>query len=105
MFPTEQADVLGVVGPTARASGVRRDLRVDTPYSAYRDFPVIPVFDEGCDLAARFVVRIKELFECCRLIRAILEAFPPGDLRVDVPRRIPEGEAISRVEAPRGELF
>ena len=105
VFPTEQADVLGVVGPTARASGVRRDLRVDTPYSAYRDFPVIPVFDEGCDLAARFVVRIKELFECCRLIRAILEAFPPGDLRVDVPRRIPEGEAISRVEAPRGELF
>lgn len=105
VFPQGQADVLGVVGPTARASGVRRDLRVDAPYSAYRDFPVTPVVDQGCDLAARFVVRIKELFESCRLIRAILAALPPGDLSVEVPRRIPEGEAVSRVEAPRGELF
>ena len=105
VFPTEKADVLGVVGPTARASGILRDVRVDAPYSAYRDFPVAPVTDPGCDLAARFVVRIKELFECCRLIRAILDSFPPGELRVDVPRRIPEGEVISRVEAPRGELF
>jgi ech hydrogenase subunit E len=105
VFPTEQADALGVVGPTARASGVLRDLRADAPYSAYRDFPVIPVLDHGCDLASRFVVRIKELFESCRLIRTILGALPPGDLSVEAPRRIPEGEVISRVEAPRGELF
>ncbi len=105
IFPHAQADALGVVGPTARASGVRRDLRTDAPYSAYKDFPVTPVIDQGCDLAARFVVRIKELFESCRLVRAILASLPPGDLCVDVPRRIPEGEAISRVEAPRGELF
>jgi NADH-quinone oxidoreductase subunit D len=105
MFPTETADALGVVGPTARASGVRRDLRVDAPYSAYHQFPVTPVFDDGCDLAARFVVRIKELFESVRLVRAILDALPPGDLSVPVPRKIPEGQVISRVEAPRGELF
>ncbi|HVO38416.1 MAG TPA: NADH-quinone oxidoreductase subunit C [Spirochaetia bacterium] len=105
VFPRDQADSLGVVGPTARASGVLRDLRVESPYIAYGDFPVRPVYDDGCDLAARFVVRIKELFESCRLVRAILDALPSGDLRVDVPRRIPEGEAISRVEAPRGELF
>ncbi|HTP59237.1 MAG TPA: NADH-quinone oxidoreductase subunit C, partial [Spirochaetia bacterium] len=105
VFPTEQADALGVVGPTARASGVRRDLRVDAPYSAYKEFGVTPVTDQGCDLAARFVVRIKELFESCRLVRAILDALPPGDLRTEIPRRIPEGEVISRVEAPRGELF
>jgi NADH-quinone oxidoreductase subunit D len=105
VFPTEKAEALGVVGPTARASGVHRDLRVQSPYIAYGQFPVRPVYDEGCDLAARFVVRIKELFESCRLVRAILEALPPGELRVDIPRRIPEGETISRVEAPRGELF
>jgi ech hydrogenase subunit E len=50
-------------------------------------------------------VRIKELFESYRLIREILDKMPAGDLTVKVPRRIPAGEAISRVEAPRGELL
>ncbi len=101
----EQANILGTVGPTARASGVSRDLRVEAPYMAYADFPVKTVLDTRCDLEARFVVRINELFESYRLIRAILEKLPPGDLAAASPRRVPEGEVISRVEAPRGELF
>ena len=36
----DQAETLGSVGPTARASGVPRDIRVDAPYAAYADFPV-----------------------------------------------------------------
>jgi ech hydrogenase subunit E len=101
----EQADLLGTVGPTARASGVPRDLRVQAPYAAYVDFPVKTILDDRCDLEARFVVRINELFESYRLIREILDKLPTGDLTVTFPRRVPEGEAISRVEAPRGELF
>jgi ech hydrogenase subunit E len=101
----DQATSLGTVGPTARASGVTRDLRVEAPYLSYRDFPVIPVLDTRCDLAARFVVRINELFESYRLLREILDRLPSGELAVDAPRRVPEGEVISRVEAPRGELF
>jgi ech hydrogenase subunit E len=50
-------------------------------------------------------VRISELFESFRLVREMLDKMPPGDLSVPAPRRIPEGEVISRVEAPRGELF
>ena len=50
-------------------------------------------------------MRIRELFESYRLIREIIEHMPVGELTTRVPRRIPEGEAISRVEAPRGELF
>ncbi len=101
----EQAETLGLVGPTARASGVTRDIRVDAPYAAYSDFPVNVVLDKAGDLEARFVVRIKELFESIRLIRQILEKLPEGELQARVPRRIKEGETISRVEAPRGELF
>jgi NADH-quinone oxidoreductase subunit D len=101
----EQAELWGTVGPTARASNLYRDVRVESPYGAYGDFPVQIVLDEGCDLAARFVVRIKELFESYRLIRAILDHFPAGELVARMPRRIPEGETISRSEAPRGELF
>ena len=104
-FSKEQAEFLGAVGPTARSAGVERDIRVEAPYAAYVDFPVKPVIGAAGDLQERFVVRMQELFECYRLIREILDKMPAGDLTTKVPRRIPENEAISRVEAPRGELF
>jgi NADH-quinone oxidoreductase subunit D len=105
MTTAEQAKKLGLVGPTARASGVARDIRVDAPYAAYPDFPVPLVLDSAGDLEARFVVRLKELFECYRVIRQLLDHLPAGELSTRIPRRIKEGETISRVEAPRGELF
>ncbi len=101
----EQATLLGAIGPTARASGLPRDVRVDSPYAGYPEFPVKIVTAEAGDLEARFVVRIKELYESYRLVREILDHLPEGDLTARIPRRIPEGETISRVEAPRGELF
>lgn len=100
-----QAEVLGTVGPTARASNVYRDIRVEAPYGAYVDYPVHIILDGRGDLEARFAVRIKELFESYRLIREILGNLPPGELTTRMPRRIKEGETVSRVEAPRGELF
>jgi ech hydrogenase subunit E len=100
-----QVDELGVVGPTARASGAFRDIRIEAPYAFYIQVPVNLVQETAGDLEARFVVRIKELFESFRLIRCILDQLPPGELETRFPRRIPENEAVSRVEAPRGELF
>ncbi len=101
----EQADLLGAIGPTARASGIERDVRVDSPYAGYPQFPAKLCTTSAGDLEARFVVRIEELFESYRLVREIISNLPAGELAVKVPRRIPEGETISRVEAPRGELF
>lgn len=100
-----EAEKLGAVGPTARASGVPRDVRIDSPYVSYPQFPVNMVVETGGDLEARFVVRIKEMFECYRVVREILDHLPEGELAVRMPRRVPEGEVISRGEAPRGELF
>ncbi len=105
VMSTELTEKLGVVGPTARASGVARDIRVQAPYAAYAQFPVELITDTGCDLEARCRVRIKELFESIRVIRAILDNMPEGELTARMPRRVKAGEAISRVEAPRGELF
>jgi ech hydrogenase subunit E len=100
-----QADVLGCVGPVARASNVPRDVRVEAPYAAYPTYPVNMVMDEKGDLEARFVIRLKELLESYRLIRKILDTLPPGELTTRMPRRIKAGETVFRVEAPRGELF
>ena len=101
----QQAEIMGVLGPTARASNVKRDVRVDAPYLAYRQFSIHMVLEERGDLEARFVVRLKELFESFRLVREILANLPEGELTTRMPRRIKEGETISRVEAPRGELI
>ncbi|MFZ6020019.1 MAG: nickel-dependent hydrogenase large subunit [Chloroflexota bacterium] len=101
----EQAQLLGAVGPTARASNFAYDVRVDAPYAAYAEFPVEMVVAKEGDLHARFVVRILETMESIRVLRRIFDNMPESELVTRVPRRIPVGETISRVEAPRGELF
>ncbi|MHC1739588.1 MAG: nickel-dependent hydrogenase large subunit [Anaerolineaceae bacterium] len=105
LMTKDQAQLLGAVGPTARASGVKHDIRVDSPYCGYNEFPAKLITEPAGDLEARFVVRINELFDSYRLVKEICDKLPEGELAVRVPRRIPEGETISRVEAPRGELF
>ncbi len=101
----DQAEALGALGPTARASGVLRDIRVDAPYGAYLDFPVEPVVETAGDLEARFIVRLEEIRSTVVMIRAMLDKLPEGELTTRMPRRVKAGETISRVEAPRGELF
>ena len=100
-----QAEVMGAIGPTARASNVTRDVRVESPYAAYKQYPVTMALDTRGDLEARFVVRVNELLESFRLIRQILDTLPESELTTRLPRRIPAGEAVMRVEAPRGELY
>ena len=106
------AKELCIVGPTARGSGVKMDIRKDDPYVAYgdlrEDFSMV-VRTEG-DAYARTEVRIFELFEAINLILTILDRLPNGTVAPEegvlgLMRRIPEGEAVSRVEAPRGELI
>src|SRR3990172_5816751 len=68
--------------------------------------PVEPVVETGGDALARTVVRWREIGESMRLCREALDRLHrlPGPLATRVPPVLP-GEAISRVEAPRGELF
>jgi NADH-quinone oxidoreductase subunit D len=94
---------LDAVGPTARASGVDRDVRRDDPYAAYAELKFKVITDEHNDVYGRTVVRIKELLESYQIIRQCLKNMPDGPLAVKVPRKIPAGEATSRYEAPRGE--
>ncbi len=94
-----------VVGPVARASGLNIDLRRDAPYGAYRDFEMeVPIMDQG-DVWARSMVRMYETVQAIRLSRRIVEALPEGAVSVKAPRKVPQGEVVSRAEAPRGEVF
>jgi Ni,Fe-hydrogenase III large subunit len=103
-LPKEKAIELGAVGPTARGSGVATDVRQDDPYAGFGEhIPFNIVTDEGGDVLARFVVRAKELMEAYRICEYILKNLPAGEVRVKAPRKVPAGEAVSRVEAQRGE--
>lgn len=105
IMPYQEAHVGGITGPTARASAITHDIRIDAPYLAYADYPINLVIETAGDLKARFIVRIRELFECYDYLRSLLAQIPDGELKTRMPRRIKAGETISRVEAPRGELF
>jgi membrane-bound hydrogenase subunit alpha len=100
-----QAITFGAVGPTVRASGVAHDVRRDDPYAAYDEIPFNIITFDGCDVASRLYVRLDELFESINIIRYALAHLPGGKILVSAPRTIPDGDAISRVEAPRGEDF
>jgi NADH-quinone oxidoreductase subunit D len=99
----EDALKLGAVGPTARASGVARDIRRDDPYAAYAEMDFEVITDDHNDVYGRAVVRLKELLESYKIIRQSAGNIPEGPIAVKAPRKIPAGEAVSRYEAPRGE--
>jgi len=93
-----------VVGPPARASGVKIDSRLDHPYAAYREVPPKIALAEGCDIWARVLVRVEELVESIRMVREALNGLPEGPVCADILQDIPSGRiGVSVVEAPRGE--
>jgi NADH-quinone oxidoreductase subunit D len=96
---------LGAVGPTLRGSGVKNDVRADDPYAAYEEIPFEVVSHEGCDVLCRTIVRCEEMLQSINMVRYALDHMPAGELRIKVPPAVPAGEAVSRVEAPRGELM
>lgn len=102
----EKALSCGVVGPTARASGVPQDLRRAAPYAAYSDMEFdVPVEPDG-DVRARLLVRANEILQGCSILHQALSKLPAGDFNCGDPKlSFTTGTAISRVEAPRGEVF
>lgn len=105
MLSKSDALKLCVTGPVARASGIVLDVRKDDPYAAYDEIPFNVISYTECDSWARLMIRAEEVIESMDIIIYALAHLPEGRLRIRVPRRQPEGEAVSRVEAPRGELI
>jgi len=99
----EQAIDLCAVGPTARASGVPRDVRRDDPHAVYDEIPFDVCTADTCDVLGRVVVRVKELMESYKICEFLLKNLPAGDIAVKAPKRAKPNEFLSRYEAPRGE--
>ena len=78
----EEAIQWGYTGPCLRAAGVSLDLRKADPYYGYEtlDFDV-PVGTSG-DVFDRYLVRIEEMKESCRIIEQVCKNVPGGDYTI-----------------------
>ncbi len=99
------AERYSLLGPIARASGVKVDVRKDDPYEAYDqvEFELIREWDG--DAYARMLVRMREINESIKIIKQVLKDMPQGKVPPSIPVIIEKGMKIGRVEAPRGENF
>ena len=102
----EDATLLGVVGPAARASGLALDTRVNYPYAAYQKLTLeVPIRTAG-DVYSRLWVRVKELGQSFRLLRDALADLPSGSVLIDLPAFLPPWRhGFGVTESPRGSDF
>jgi NADH-quinone oxidoreductase subunit D len=127
----EEAINCGLSGPNLRASGVPYDLRKDRPYYDYESYDFeVPIGEHG-DCFDRYLVRMEEMRQSCRILNQALDRLPEGPINVDDPRvslpsktdcmndmesmihhfklimegvQAPPGESYFAVEGSKGEL-
>jgi NADH-quinone oxidoreductase subunit D len=121
----------GITGPNLRATGYAYDLRKARPYSGYQNYDFeVPVGSVG-DVYDRYLVRLEEMRQSCRILDQALRNIPDGPISVDDPKiflppkkRVlqgmeelihqfmivtegfdcPSGEVYHATEVPKGEL-
>lgn len=131
IISAEECMQYGLTGPVIRGSGIAHDLRKKQPYMGYEQYDFdIPVHS-GCDVFARYRVRVEEVTQSLRIIEQALNKLPYGPVRsnnrkyVPPPRselgtsmealihhfklwtegfRPPAGHVYAVTESPRGEL-
>ncbi|MDI9388243.1 MAG: nickel-dependent hydrogenase large subunit [Synergistota bacterium] len=112
----DEAVRYNAVGPTARASGVRCDIRETSPYEAYADFNVKAIVPQDYygkaygDVFDRFLVRVLEVHQSLNIIEHVMEGLPEGEIvheknlnKVLAALKKAEGTGWSVIEAPRGD--
>jgi Ni,Fe-hydrogenase III large subunit len=100
----EQANEIGLVGPTGRASGLLRDVRFDHSAGWHR-FAQIPVavWPSG-DVLARAQVRWLEIQRSGKFLEEQLAAPPDGTVHDAIAVPAAETLAVALVEGWRGEV-
>jgi len=114
----ENALKLCAVGPTTRASGIKKDIRVSQPYFAYGDLDIDYITPDKLtgevngDVYDRIIQRLLEVKQSIDIMEQCLDKMPGGDI-VSEPKiakllaqlKKVNGEGVGRHEAPRGEVI
>ncbi|MGB3007177.1 MAG: hypothetical protein WBC06_11750, partial [Chitinophagaceae bacterium] len=101
----DEAMRLDAVGPFARAAGLAIDVRNETEdLLPWKEVGFEMITETAGDVFARNMVRLRELYVSIKIIENVIKGLPESPLITET-KAFPEGEAIVRLEAPRGELF
>lgn len=129
IYTLEEAIEWGVTGPSLRACGLEWDFRKKQPHSGYDMFDFEVPTGENGDCYDRALVRVAEMRQSLRIIDQCLKNMPAGPYKADHPLTtppvkkrtmedietlithflnvswgpvIPQGEAMSCIEATKG---
>jgi len=115
ILSADEVHKFGLSGIVARASGVKTDIRIDEPYAAYGELDLEYITQKRGSSKDRFEMIFLELKQSVEIIKQAKahiekaveagEMNPTKDHMVKVPKKLPKGEAISRVEWARGEVL
>jgi len=114
----QQAIDYAITGPSGRASGWHCDVRKTNPYSLYNEFDFDEVVLENGDSMDRYMVRMREMEQCIKILRQACDKLEQENEKCDndetlkgriyiapkVPKvmKLPAGHWYQQVEASRG---
>lgn len=100
----ETAMDLGLVGPVARACGLKQDVRHNFPTGPYESHSISPVVGTLGGVFDRAKIRTKEINHSVAFIREMLTQLPDSPILAPLPE-VPENQmTISLIEGWRGEI-
>jgi NADH dehydrogenase (ubiquinone) Fe-S protein 2 len=127
----DMAETLGFSGVMLRGSGIKHDLRKDTPYEIYKNLEFdIPVGKNG-DCFDRYKIRMDEMRQSVKILEQVINKMPGGLVKTDDQKvvdqsrrqmkfsmeslihhfklhtegfRLNSGETYTAIEAPKGEF-
>jgi NADH-quinone oxidoreductase subunit C/D len=115
VISADEVHQFSMAGVVARASGVATDIRKDEPYSAYEKIDFSVITRESGSARDRFEVIFSEIDESIKILKQAVADLrdgiangsynPEKDHLVKIPKKLPAGESIARVEWARGELM
>ena len=100
----EDAINYAITGPSGRGSNWSCDCRKKHPYAVYGELDFEEVLLDGCDSYARYMVRMKEIEQSCKILAQLVDNIPEGEIRAQIPKiiKLPKGNWYQQVEASRG---
>ena len=104
-LPLDEAINYDITGPSGRGSNWSCDTRLKHPYACYPEVQFEEVLETGCDSYARYMVRMREIEQSCKILQQLLDMLPDeGEIRAQVPKiiKLPAGRWYQQVEASRG---